>query len=127
MRSEETLGQRIRALRKERKLDQRTLAERVEARLREQGGRGFDVTYLSKIENGRAAPPSTAAIIALGQELETDVDDLIALAGKVPPEVGETLTASESARRFYRAAVDLKLSEQEWQHLLDEARRRREG
>jgi transcriptional regulator with XRE-family HTH domain len=118
-----TFGQRIRELRKARNIDQRTLAERVEARLQASGGRGFDVTYLSKIENARVDPPSTPAIIALGEELGADVYELIALAGKVPPAVGETLKVSEGARIFYRSAIDLSLSEEDWQHLLAEARR----
>lgn len=123
--NEETFGQRIRALRKARKLDQRSLAERVAARLQEQGRRGFDVTYLSKIENGNVAPPSAAAIMALGEELGADVYELIALAGKVPPGVGEALRVSAGARMLYRTAVDLRLSEQDWQHLLEEARKRK--
>jgi transcriptional regulator with XRE-family HTH domain len=123
---EQSFGERIRELRKVQKLDQRTLAQRVEARLQAQGGRGFDVSYLSKIENNRVQPPSTEAIVALGEELGADVYDLIALAGKVPPEVGETLRVSEGARVFYRSAIDLRLTEQDWQHLLEEARRRKE-
>lgn len=123
---EQTFGQRIRELRKARKLDQRTLAERVQARVKKQGGgRGFDVTYLSKIENGKVDPPSTGAIMALGAELEADADELLALAGKVPPDVGKTLKESEGARTFYRSAVDLKLTERDWRHLLEEVRRRK--
>ena len=38
---------------------------------------------------------------------------------------GETLRLSEGARVFYRSAVDLSLTEQDWQHLLEEARRRK--
>jgi transcriptional regulator with XRE-family HTH domain len=125
MTAEEKFGPRIRALRKARMLDQRTLAERVEARLQAQGRRGFDVTYLSKIENDRIDPPSIPAIIALAEELETAADELIALAGKVPPDVGETLRVSEGARIFYRSAIDLGLTEQDWQALLEEARRRK--
>ena len=126
MSDEQTFGQRIRELRKARKMDQRELAGRVAARLQAQGGRrGFDVTYLSKIENAQVAPPSTRAIIALAEELGADAYELIALAGKVPPNVGETLKVSEGARIFYRSAVDLSLSEEDWQHLLEEARRRK--
>lgn len=125
MSDDQTFGLRIRELRKAQKLDQRGLAERVEARLQAQGRRGFDVTYLSKIENGRVDPPSTPAIVALAEELEADAYELIALAGKVPPDVGRTLRVSEGARIFYRSAVDLRLSEQDWQHLLEEARRRK--
>lgn len=120
-----TFGQRIRALRKTRKLDQRTLAKRVAASLQASGGRGFDVSYLSKIENDRLGPPSTPAIIALAEELGADAYELIALAGKVPPGVGETLRVSEGARIFYRSAIDLGFTEQDWQHLLEEARRRK--
>jgi transcriptional regulator with XRE-family HTH domain len=125
MTDEQEFGKRIRELRKAQKVDQRALAERVAARLQAQGGRGFDVTYLSKIENSRVDPPSTRAIIALAEELEADAYELIALAGKVPPAVGETLRVSEGARVFYRSAVNLNLSEQDWQHLLEEVHRRK--
>jgi transcriptional regulator with XRE-family HTH domain len=120
-----TFGQRIRELRKARQWDQRTLAERVEKRLQKRGGRGFDVTYLSKIENDKVEPPSTAAIIALSEELGADPYELIALAGKVPPNLGQTLQKSEGARMFYRTAIDLRLTEQDWQHLLKAAKRRK--
>ncbi len=125
MNEEQTFGRRIRELRKARKLDQRTLAQRVEATLRSRGQRGFDVTYLSKIENDRVPAPSNATITALAEELGADVYELIALAGKVPPVLGETLRASQGARMFYRTAIDLRLTEEDWQHLLREARRRK--
>ena len=47
------------------------------------------------------------------------------LAGKVPPDVGQALRVSEGARVFYRSAVDLRLTEDDWRHLLAEARRRK--
>ncbi len=108
-------GQRLRSLRRERGLTLRGLAEAA----------GVDFTYLSKIENARVDPPSTRAIIALAEELGADAYELIALAGKVPPGVGQTLRVSEGARIFYRSAIDLRLSEQDWRHLLEEARRRK--
>ena len=125
MTDEQKFGPLIRALRKERLLDQRTLAERVEARLLAQGGRGFDVTYLSKIENTRVGPPSTAAIIALAEELGADADQPIALAGKVPPVAGEALRMSPGAWIFLRSTLDLSLTEQDWQGLIEDARRRK--
>jgi len=48
----QTFGQRLRELRKEARISQRELAERVEV----------DFTYLSKIENDRVEPPSEAVI-----------------------------------------------------------------
>ncbi len=115
----ETFGQRIRQLRKDRNLTQRELADRVAAQLKAEEGRGFDVTYLSKIENDRMPPPSTAAILQLAQELETDSDELLALAGKAPPDLGQALKESEGARTFFRSAQNLNLSEADWQKLLE--------
>lgn len=132
MKAKQTFGQTIRDLRKAKRppLTQRDLAERVAARLREEDRRGFDFTYLSKIENDRLPPPSVAAIIALAEELDADKDELLALADKAPPDVGEALKRSEGARTFFRSAVNEKLSEEEWRKLhesLDRIRKKRDG
>lgn len=121
MSAKKTFGQTIRDLRKAKRppLTQRDLAERVAARLREEDLRGFDFTYLSKIENDRLPPPSVAAIIALAEELDADKDELLALADKAPPDVSQALKRSEGARTFFRSAVNEKLSEEEWQKLLE--------
>ncbi len=66
-------GKRIRQLRLEHDLSQRDLAARVQ----------IDFTYLSKIENNRAAPPSDAVIRRLAAELKADPEELLALAAKV--------------------------------------------
>jgi len=109
-----TFGQHIRALRKAKNLTQRELAERVASRLREEDRRGFDVTYLSKIENGKLRPPSTMAIMQLPKELDTDSDELLALAGKAPMDLGQTLKESKAARLFYRSTQKLNLSDDDW-------------
>ena len=67
MATNQTFGQRIRELRKAKNLTQRELAERVASRLKEEDRRGFDVTYLSKIENDKMPPPSTIAIMQLAK------------------------------------------------------------
>lgn len=113
-----TFGARIQALRKQKRLTQRQLAKQVAARVKEKNRRGFDFTYLSKIENDRLAPPSVPAIMALSAELDTDSDDLLALAGKAPPDLGEKLKESVAARQFYRAAIDMDLSDEEWTAML---------
>lgn len=113
-----TFGQRIRELRLKRQLSQRDLAERVAKRLRDEDGRGFDFTYLSKIENDRIPPPSTAAILQLAAELEADSDELLALAGKAPQDMGDALKKSPAARAFFRSATDMGLTESQWQELL---------
>jgi HTH-type transcriptional regulator, competence development regulator len=113
----QTFGQRVRLLRQLKNLSQRELAERVAARLKEDDGRGFDFTYLSKIENDRMLPPSTAAIIHLAKELGANEDELLALAGKAHPDVADTIKHSEGARVFFRSAKDMNLSEEQWQEL----------
>lgn len=120
MGSKSTFGERIRELRKKIGLSQRELAERVARRLKSQDGRGFDFSYLSKIENDKMSPPSVPAILALAHELgdDADADDLLALAGKAPADLGQALKASQGARAFYRSAVDLGLSESDWRQLL---------
>ena len=114
-----TLGSRIRALRLEAKLSQRDLADRVEKRLKENDRGGFDFTYLSKIENNRLVP-SAAVILALAAELQGDSDELLALAGKAPADVGDMLKQSEGARMFFRSAMSRQLSEDDWKKLLRE-------
>lgn len=122
-----SFGQRLRQLRKARHLTQRDLAEKVAARLKEKG-RGFDFTYLSKIENEKTPPPSVAIIIHLADVLEADANELIALAGKAPPEfLKKTLKESESARTFFRSAFDADLTEEDWKKLSQELKRRKKA
>ena len=109
-----TFGSRIKALRLEAKLSQRDLADRLAKRLK-----GFDFTYLSKIENDRLVP-SAAAILALAAELKGNSDELLALAGKAPADVGDMLQKSQGARMFFRSAMSTQLSEADWKKLLQE-------
>jgi transcriptional regulator with XRE-family HTH domain len=122
-----TFGQRLRELRKAKNLTQRELAERVATRLKEEDRRGFDFTYLSKIENDKMPPPSKAAILQLSIVLEADCDELLSMAGKVSPDVEQKFTESQGARAFYRAAIKHHLTEQEWQELLHELERRKKA
>lgn len=112
-------GKRLRELRLDRNLTQRELAEAVSARLRESDQGSFDFTYLSKIENGRLPPPSTTTIMQLAAVLNTNPDELLALGGKAPPDLGDALKHSQGARTFFRSAKDFGLTEQEWQELID--------
>lgn len=107
-------------------LSQRDLAVRVAKRLKDEDRRGFDFAYLSKIENDRLEhPPSASALIALAAELKTDSDELLALAGKAPPDVGELLKKSQGARMFFRSAMSTRLSEEDWKRLLEENQKRK--
>lgn len=122
-----TFGQKLRELRKAKNLTQRELAEKAAACLQERERRGFDFTYLSKIENDKTPPPSVAVIQQLAKVLEADAYELITLAGKVPPDLGETLRENEAARAFYRSAFNANLTDDDWKELLEELRRRKKA
>jgi transcriptional regulator with XRE-family HTH domain len=116
----ETFGKKIKELRIKAKLSQRELADRVAKHLG-----GFDFTYLSKIENDRMDPPSVPAILAITEELNraapelnVNSDELLALAGKSPPDIGQLFRRSQGARTFFRSAVSTDLSEDDWKEFL---------
>lgn len=72
-----TVGQRIREIRKERNLTQRELAERV----------GINFTYLSRVENDRLddeQTPREETLQKIAKALETDPDELLLLARRIP-------------------------------------------
>lgn len=72
-------GERVKELRRELRLTQAELAKRI----RKEPGVKADVTYISKIENGKLdAPPSETLIRALAKVLHTNAEDLLDLAGK---------------------------------------------
>src|SRR3954451_7768719 len=73
-------GQRLRELRKEKRLGQRALAERV----------GISFTYISKIENHQldfGEYPSDDLIRRLAKALDADEDELLLLAEKIPDRI----------------------------------------
>jgi transcriptional regulator with XRE-family HTH domain len=109
-----TLGTKIRTLRLQAKQSQRGLADRVAKRLKEDDRGGFDFTYLSKIENDGLVP-SAAVILALAAELNGNSDELLALAGKAPADIGEMFKKREAARMFFRSALS-RLSEEDWKN-----------
>lgn len=103
-----TFGERLRALRKAKKLTLRTLAEAA----------GVDFTYLSKIENDKAGySPGADTIRALATMLEVDPLELLKLADKVPPEL-QGITEDAKARRFFNRAQKIA-SPGDWDALLD--------
>lgn len=102
----ETLGSRIRTLRKQKKWTQRELAERIDV----------DFTYLSKIENDSLPyTPSTKTLRKLASELEADELELLRLADKLPAEM-KKLVSTERGLQFMRQASKLKTAE-DWEDL----------
>jgi transcriptional regulator with XRE-family HTH domain len=102
-----TFGQRLRALRLERRLNQKELAAAA----------GIDVTYLSKIENTRLEPPAEETIRRLASGLEVEPTELLLLAHKVPSDLNPIITRSPMVPRFLRAARNL--NDDEWRALIE--------
>lgn len=118
-------GARLRQLRIEKGMTQRQLAQRVATLLTGDGRRGFDFTYLSKIENGRLPAPSALAVERLAEVLEADKDELLALARKSPSDLGLALGKSKAARAFLRTAQGAQLSEADWEQLRTQIEKRK--
>ncbi len=105
-------GRRLRELRKQKNISQRDLAAQVK----------IDFTYLSKIEGGRLDPPSEDVIRRLAQALDTDEDELINLAAKVPKELRGVLEGSPQAVELLRVLSERKLPNEIYRQMLDLAR-----
>lgn len=99
-----TFGERVRELRKGQRVSQRDLAGRA----------GIDFTYLSKIENGRAEPPSEDAIRRIAEELGTNADHLILLADKFPSDLAQELKTPERVAVLRRSLSGDINSMEDW-------------
>jgi transcriptional regulator with XRE-family HTH domain len=87
-----TFGERVRDLRKAKNFSQRELADII----------GVNFTYLSKIENGKldfASFPSEDTIRKLAEALEADVDELLLMAKKIPPDIRDRVIEKPDAFR----------------------------
>jgi HTH-type transcriptional regulator, competence development regulator len=84
-----SLGKRVRELRREQRITQRELADRLQAE-----GLEADFTYISKIENDNLQyPPSEKLIRGLAKILQTDPEELLDLAGKFDQKLLQELVA----------------------------------
>ena len=73
---------------------------------------GIDFTYLSKIERGQLAPPSESVIRHLAQALDTDEDDLINHAGKIPPDLKVSLRNNPILSELLRVLSERRLPDE---------------
>lgn len=90
-----TVGRRLRQLREARRLTQSGVARAA----------GIRPTYLSRLEHDHDAHPSAELLAALATILGGDVDELCALAGRVPPDIYTYLTRSPGAIIAVRQAM----------------------
>ena len=97
-------GTKLRELRKKAGLTLKELADKVDV----------DFTYLSKIENEALPPPSKKVIQKLAEVLNTNEDELLISAGKVPTDIAEilkdrkTLEQLRAKREKKDAAITVK-------------------
>lgn len=100
----ETFGQIVRRLRKAKRITQLELAERI----------GVDFTYVSKIENDRTMrSPAESTIRKIAEVLETDSEELILLANKIPQNLQETIVQDTLAVDFLRTVPKFSMDERE--------------
>lgn len=103
-----TVGKRIREIRKARNLTQRQLAEKV----------GINFTYLSRVENDRLdddQTPREDTLQKIAEALETDADELLLLARRIPDAFRDRILSKPGIFRRI-----LTLSDQALEEMLDE-------
>lgn len=104
-----TVGKRIREIRKARNLTQRQLAEKV----------GINFTYLSRVENDRLdddQTPREDTLQKIADALETDADELLLLARRIPDAFRERILSKPGIFRRI-----LTLSDEALEDMLDDA------
>ena len=96
-----TFGEQVKILRKQKHITQKQLAEKI----------GVDFTYISKMEKNKTVhSPSEKIIRKIALVLETNAEDLILLAGKLPRNWLERLFQDknklEAVKNLLRNEVD---------------------
>ena len=87
---------------------------------------GISPTFLSKVERGDFDPPKAEKIKKMAELLEVDADELLALAGKVDPELNEIIKDKPSSLPDLLRTVR-GMSEKELQKLMQQARRQKKN
>ena len=105
---DQTFGQLLKAIRREKGVSQRDLADRV----------GIDFSYISKVENDRMAPPSADTIQKICEVLEVSTEVLLSKSGKLTGELSEAITSSPSAIKFINEIKDMRLTDHEWDRMI---------
>ena len=103
----DTFGKTIKKLRKAKGITQLELAEKI----------GVDFTYVSKIENDRTLrAPAESTIKKMAEVLETNSEELILLAKKIPQELQETIVQDTLAVDFLRTVPKFNQKDREEIH-----------
>ena len=84
---------------------------------------GLSATFVSKMETGEYAPPSHEKIKKMAELLEYDTDELLALAGKIDPELGDIIRERSKVLPDLLRSVR-GMSEEDLRLLAEEARKK---
>lgn len=110
-------GTALRERRRAANVSQRELANRI----------GVDFSYISKIENGRLPPPAADTTVEICRVLGIEPEELLALTGKIPSKVQETVSTSKTALEFLNEVQRMSLTDEEWQKMIKSLRKLRES
>jgi HTH-type transcriptional regulator, competence development regulator len=116
-------GMLIRSLREEKKKNDPAFSLRRFAL-----ASGISATFLSKVETGEFDPPAQDKIKKMAELLEIDSDELLAMAGKVDPDLPAIIRDQPKAMAdFLRTARDFKLGRKDIEELTRKIREDRES
>jgi transcriptional regulator with XRE-family HTH domain len=96
-------GAEIARLRKEKQMSIREFARKIV----KEDGAPMSASYLCDIEKGRKKPPSLEVIRRMAALLDGDLDRLLNLAQRTPPDIKEIVQENENVRRMLRKAKQL--------------------
>lgn len=113
---ENKFGTRIKDLRMENKITQRELARKIDV----------DFSYISKMENNRLSnAPSYQTVHKIAMALNTNEEELLLLAKKIPQNLETTMLSDQLAVRFLRKVSCLNSEErQKVEDILSEGEKR---
>jgi transcriptional regulator with XRE-family HTH domain len=103
-----TFGEILRERRRLAGISQRDLATKI----------GVDFSYISKLENGRLPPPAVETAGRIATALSCPVEELLSAARKFPSGVESAIASEPAALRFLQKAIDLDLTQAEWERML---------
>lgn len=93
-------GREIARLRKKKQQTIREFASKVI----KDDGQPMSASYLCDIEQGRKNPPALEVIRRMADLLDGDLDRLLKLAQRTPPDIKEIVQENEDVRRMLRKA-----------------------
>ena len=112
----ETLGDRIKRVRKERGLGLRETAGKI----------GISATFLSRVEtNAEQSAPSEDVLRKLAKVIEDDFDALMQLAGRVPKDIAAVIKGDPGMPEFLRTARDQNMSGEKLLKMLEDSKKKK--